>query len=96
MRSTLNSLLSGQLDIEQFPAETSAEQKRLLHQIIEKQQALSNQLDEDENQQLNDLLETMNQESSSHAHGRFVSGFILGMMVATECFTELDNAFSAQ
>ena len=91
MRNTLKSLLSGQLDIGQFPEEISVRQKQLLRKIVDKQQTLSSRLDDEGKQQLYDLLETMNQESSSHAHDRFVSGFILGMMVATECFAEMDE-----
>ena len=89
MRNTIKSLLCGQLDTEQFPAEHSATQKQLLHSIVEKQDSLISVLDEKRRLQLNDLLEAMNKESAFRSNDRFVSGFILGVAVMMECQSEI-------
>lgn len=94
MRNTLKSLLCGQLDTAQFPAEFSACQKQLLHSIVEKQESLINMLDEEGKLKLHDLLETMNKESGSRSNDRFVSGFILGVAVMMECQSEIRELLS--
>ncbi|MBR1853717.1 MAG: hypothetical protein IJ794_11360 [Lachnospiraceae bacterium] len=69
----------------------SRESRELLHNIIEKREMLETELNDKQKSLLEELVDSMNQETARFGNHRFERGFGLGVLLMIEVFTERDT-----
>ncbi|MBR1703049.1 MAG: hypothetical protein IJ716_14060 [Lachnospiraceae bacterium] len=80
-----------QIDDELGNSAYSKENRRLLHEIIEKRECLETELNDKQKDLLEDLVDSMNQETAHFGDHRFERGFELGVLLMAEVFQDRET-----
>ena len=93
MKKLLEVLLYNDLEIDRDRGNSdySKKSKELLHDIIEKRENLENELNDKQKSFLEELVDSMNQETAHFGDHRFERGFELGVLLMMEVFHDRDT-----
>ena len=83
-----------QIDDELGNSDYSRENRKNLHDIIEKRENLERELDDKQKDRLEDLVDSMNKETAFFGDHRFERGFELGVLLMTEVFHDKESFWS--
>lgn len=93
MKKILEVLLYNDLQIDDELGDSAYSRlnRRLLHDIIEKRELLETELNDKQNDLLEDLVDSMNQQTAYFGDHRFERGFELGVLLMTEVFQDKET-----
>ena len=91
MGKILDAFADGRLCIEEEVENRSKEHQWLTEKAYRLQEELKERLDDEERELLEELLDTVFEESYCYAQNRFVRGYRLGVLMTVENFEQQDS-----
>ena len=91
MGKILEAFAEDELCIEPAYVELSPQRKKLLDQCDELLTKLNEKLDNEEQELLTRIINTILDENHLHARDKFIRGYRLGVLMTTEVFSEQDS-----
>lgn len=91
MGKILDAFADGRLCMEEEVEERSREHQWLSEKACRLQEELEEKLDDEERELLDELVDTVFEESCCYARNRFVRGYRLGVLMTVEVFDGQDS-----
>lgn len=91
MGKILKAFLTDQLRVNDGAESQDSEHQLLCEKVCELQEKLAKKLNEEEKKTLMELVNTSFEESCCYAESKFQRGYLLGVLMATEVFSEQDT-----
>lgn len=91
MGKILAAFVTDQLRADAIVEKHSSQHKRLYEKSCKLREELEKQLNDDEKEMLDNLMEAMFDDGACYAEEKFIRGFKLGMLIASEVYQEQDE-----